>query len=504
MKDILTTRLDMIHASLNSLGHFENLDQKRLTNLDGLFDLLCKIRDQLDNTKKAIDGAYKDLQKIFEDLDRQEKPRPVVIQGKIKIVQAKIGHEVKVTDNLYQELTKAVKNVTDIRRPRLSVINSDLSMIAVGSFRTNIKKIQEKIKEVYDDIAAANASSGDEAEQLHNQIWNKYWDEIYTPAQEIFGDYVDFMRGLATRDSKLDNEICNLADIMISKWSVKDISLTIPVKYVALESTMARIIRLSFQDWSTWSLPMVAREVSYVIHSRQRAGKEINDFIDEQIKENTQKDIHLRDYLADIYATYVMGPAYGYASVYLRFDPINNLHAYGNHIPDAYRAEAIFSMLEWMRDEKKFSFDAIIQELRTEWKRFLSFSGSPQEIELQEKKQIKDWVDDLVKFVHENDEGGLMYTAHQWEAAGLLKEKFVETRTFPYTGRYDVRDIMNAAWLVRGDDEIHINEINKAAENAIREIQGLKLPPPEQGKQSEEDRLSLAEGRKKDDRSWPT
>ena len=293
------------------------------------------------------------------------------------------------------------------------------------------------------------------------------------------------MRGLATRDSKLDNEICNLADEMISKWSVKEIPLTIPVKFVALERTVARIIRLSFQDWSTWSLPMVAREVSYVIHSGQQAGRDINNYIDEQTTREKQKEIQLRDYLADLYATYVMGSAYVYASVYLRFEPIHSIRANGDHIPDTFRAEAIFNMLEWMSKKKAYGFEEVIKKLRADWQNFLRLAGSPEHIEQQEKDQIIAWVKKLAQLVYDNDVGGQMYSVNQWHRARELKKNFEKTRSFNQESTDDVRNILNAAWLVRGDTEDHIDDIDIAATVAIREIQGKKISAPAKKPQSE-------------------
>lgn len=477
MKDILNTHLDTIESSLASIKDFNILDHRRLMDLEKLTGILKGILEDARTGYDTVKKAERNLNDIKKNLGTHSEQVNKIVET--------LGYAKGVTEKAENRTTSAVDVVNDLMEHRLRVEKSQLYKIAEENILSKIKKINKKITAVRGNILKANSNYQEEASKIWKNAWQDYWRDIYTPSRELFGDYVDLMRGLAIRDSKLDNEICELADEMISKWSLGRISLTIPVKFVALESTVARIIRLGYLDWSTWSLPMVAREVSYVIHSREVAKSTINDYIYGQASGDKQKEIHLRDYLADIFATYVMGPAYAYASVYLRFEPPHSTHANGGHIPDSHRAEAIFNMLEWMSKEKGFVFDEIINELRSDWQKFLIMAGSPDQIEQQEKDQITAWVEDLAQCVYDNDEGGQMYSVNQWHRAGNLKRNFEKTRSFNPESTDDVRNILNSAWLVRGDTENLIDEIDHASTVAIREIQGKKTLTPVKKPQSE-------------------
>ena len=168
MKDILITRLDAIDSSLANMNNFEHLDQQRFSDLDGLIKLLGEIRDQIHNNHNVIANAHLDLQKLKENLERETTmpnlfPSPVDVQDQLK-------EAMDVKPDPENEINKAVKKLNAIRSPRRSVIDYDLSKIAVASFKKNIEKIQERIIEVKRDIQTANTYSEDEAEELRQRI----------------------------------------------------------------------------------------------------------------------------------------------------------------------------------------------------------------------------------------------------------------------------------------------------------------------------------------------
>lgn len=481
MKDILSARLDIIATNLDGMKNFASLDQLRLNKFDELKELL-----ETDIKLPARELGYKinSANDKTEDL-KYKNNDPDLIEIIDEIVEI-LKQAKEISLKVQTQVTAAIDNNRWLMKGRLRIDETELSKIAVKNFTDTSEKIGNAIGRVRSAIQIAQTSDDpNQAIEEWKDAWQEYWQAIYLPSLELFGDYVDIARGLATRDYKFDDEICRLADDLISRWNLQGVSLTIPVKYEALEKTVTRIVRLSHRDWTAWALPMVAREVSYVIHSKENAGEKINNYIAEQVIAGAN-ETHLRDYLADIFATYVMGPSYGYAAVYLRFDPISASHAHSPHAPDVRRAEVIFRMLEWV-SKNKMKDDPYIdtyQSLQAEWQNVMRQAGRMELLTPEETQQIAGWVAALADQVYSQDSVGLMYPAVQWERAIELLDGFLEDHTFSRVNKTsdDLRSVLNAAWLVRlqwqkQDKDDSIQEIETAAKDAMDVILG-RVPPP--------------------------
>jgi hypothetical protein len=477
MKDILTARLDMIGNSLYEIKNFAGLDTRRRTELEEIRILL---EDQIKGKARILDGAIVTAASLIEDQrDTYEFSDPGLAQKLVDIL-AILKTAKDQSSEIMNHNKSAIHTIHSLINSRMAVQKTELTMIALNIFTNKGEDILKAIKSVREDIASAQNSPKEEADEHWKDAWQGYWENIHSPTQVLFGDYVDFMRGLATRDCKLDDEICQLADDLINKWKVQGVSLTIPVKYEVLEKTAVRIVRLSFQDWTAWALPMVAREVSYVIHASENGNEKINKYIKDQGEQAEADETLLRDILADIFAIYGMGPAYAYAAIYMHFEPIPTRQNSSNQTSDLWRAEAIFTMLEWVSKEKMKvdPYQLTCQTLRKEWKYALDQAGQA-ELNQKEKGKIVQWVTDLAEKIYDGDNLSLMFPAAQWDRAVEMKNVFLRDNCFPQISKAsdDLRAILNAAWLVRDQDKpgISIDEIQKATKEAMEIISGRKL-----------------------------
>ena len=258
-------------------------------------------------------------------------------------------------DTLREYTSEAVKLAIAAMKRRPSVQDSELPKVALDAFVNTTGDITTNLNQIRALVKSAKKVKGDQDHDKASRLWQKAWREysenVYGPCQKLYRDYVDFLRGVATRDVELDHGFCQLADVLI-RLCASDVSLTIPARKEALESTVARIVRLSFCDWSIWALPLVAREVGYVVNSKDKRSEQLAKFLDEE-KGKGDHESHLRDYLADIFATYVMGPAYCFAVIYLRFDPLQAHKPADSHPSESKRAEVIFSTLAQMSKQEE-------------------------------------------------------------------------------------------------------------------------------------------------------
>jgi hypothetical protein len=477
MNDILSTRLDMIQTQLERVQDFAGLDDLRVKDLDTLIALLDGSVKQyardIDDTLGRVRKGLEDLRMLIVESTADDSLCDECT-GLLETVQEAVA----TTNKLQTDVITAIGTARAGRKRRPSVQTSDPWKITREAFDKTSNTISGEVKGVRDLVTAAGqsetAGKHEEAAGLWNSAWKKYADFVYAPGRMLFGDYSDFLLGLATRDSLLDEGVCQLADDLIKQWN-PGVSLTIPAKYVALESTLARIVRLSFQDWSIWALPLAAREVGYVVNARENASDRLAGFIREKMVDG-QIEAHLRDYLADVFGTYVMGPAYCYAAIYMRFDPLLAYEPLDDHPPDAMRAEVIFDALDWMSRAKLENdpYQSILEELRSQWQVVLAQAIVPARRALPMAGSFTTLVEELAQIVY--SERQAMFSATAWGRAKQMRNDFLEGRNSAQP-QDDLRSVLNAAWLARVQKPSQSKLIESLARQAFDSVMKRKPAP---------------------------
>ena len=137
--------------------------------------------------------------------------------------------------------------------------------------------VEKRIPRVRNQMAKAEAG-GKHAGDRARVAW-KLYAAIYRKSRWISQECLEFIAGLAFRDKKLDEQICQIADALIESYaeaSGKEPSLAVPSSQESLSRTLGRIVRLRFPEWTIWTLPLVAHEYGHVVipdvldHSRSR------------------------------------------------------------------------------------------------------------------------------------------------------------------------------------------------------------------------------------------
>jgi hypothetical protein len=163
----------------------------------------------------------------------------------------------------------------------------------------------------------------DPATKLEEE-WPKFLLRARCVSETIFAEYIEFLEGLALRDTEYDMRISQLAEELVRKYNIGGNvagMLAIPARQQAMAMTLARIIRVTFPDWSIWSLPSTAYEFWRVVAQRDLAGPLRTAL--RQCAKNPKDTIEPRfqECLGDAFATYMLGPAYAYSCVCLQLDP---------------------------------------------------------------------------------------------------------------------------------------------------------------------------------------
>lgn len=346
--------------------------------------------------------------------------------------------------------------------------------------------------------AVETALKGDEPDALAAAEWRASACKVYDTSQPIFSEYVNFLGGLALRDTGFDENVCRIADDLIrncgrlgyTEWK----SLTIPSWQGAL--TLARIIRMGFPEWTIWALPLTAHELGQVIMTDRNILR-INTYLTQEVnllvnavaakrgtpipddeRKALAKDFRVRVQicLSDAFAAYAMGPAYACALILLRLNPIAALDMEGAQPADAERAHITLHVLQLMSGEgtAQRDYQNIIEILRDEWGLAVKQSGGEgATLDPAAAARLERWAAFLWGYLTEDPIG--MYKAEHWTgtknalvnlATGAAGTKWYSTaeglreleknpdnhnvtRELVLDGAEEWRDVLNAAWAHR-------------------------------------------------------
>jgi hypothetical protein len=366
---------------------------------------------------------------------------------------------------------------------------------------TSIEDLRNRLREA-EDMSPADK------ELAVISAWTDY-GKLQQESQDLFGEFLEFIGGLAFRSRRLDERICNVADELIQACSKDTIgdpwqSVTVPAPREAIKKTLAAIIRLRFPERTIWTLPFAAHEFGHVLVDED---PDLQRFVDKYARLWRAQQVrfgrgrgrpmsmaHARHYLdellADAFATYYMGPAYAAAAVHLRFDPTTAQREDEEYPSDLKRARVVLSMLERMNGDVPIKpVGNVLDRLRDDWGTVCRLCGGPRLAAAEE-----DRLDQLAGAAHAEFRRVLRSSA-EYPAAGhsgwlvavrwqeQWHEKVTKRQTLSVTDDITrtskLRDALNAAWLFRILHPAEVREATTPAlqlcEAIIRERKGTAL-----------------------------
>ena len=310
----------------------------------------------------------------------------------------------------------------------------------------------------------------------NTELWRKYREQAYDPSQQVFSEYVEFLGGLALRDTGFDRGISQLADELIQTYKTNKVALfpllAIPARQQAVAMTLARIIRVGFPEWTIWALPFTAHEFWHIVARKdldtglRREIKILSDqkkYLEEGASEVAESlsqnvDQRLQVCLADAFATYTMGPAYAYSAVVLLLSPWHALSSSKQSVADDTRARAIFQMLECM-DGKASEGDvppyrSVRSDLQLAWDAAVEQSNpSEDEAALKRCESERLEVSVLIKALwNKLDEANCApFLISHWAAIQDWPDKLLagKEQEILLPAGVELRHVLNAVWLAR-------------------------------------------------------
>jgi hypothetical protein len=279
----------------------------------------------------------------------------------------------------------------------------------------------------------------------------------------VWFEYLDYVAGLCLRHEGVDDGVCEIADALISELAqaAEGLSaLAIPGRESGA-GTLPRAVYLRFPEWTVWALPLAVRELWHIAREAAYIGTNFINFakrkglpVDELGNQAIASRLH--ECLADVFAIYVMGPAYACASLLLALDPSKSSHQ--------ERAEGILTSLLWLgaplntkpseaEPSEMNPYHRVYDRLRSSWNEAVRDAGG---VPTTMSPTVRAWTDAFSDYLAMID--GLRFPTARWVAirrdwtaalaSGNVADLAIEGAS--------VRFALNAAWKARLEEPARV------------------------------------------------
>jgi hypothetical protein len=314
----------------------------------------------------------------------------------------------------------------------------------------NLNRIEQTLNGENSLVKEAQESRGNLSNGSIKNLWEQFYSELNGCCLEVFSEYFNFLCGLALRDLNLMDisKPCLLADNLIGKlYDRFDIGsylaipdLAIPISAVKeTKSQLTSFVRFGVPGCTFWAVPLTLHEVGLQLSDMDEKFLEI---IREYALDNNEK-LSYREYAADAFGTFVLGPAYPCACLFMQLNPLAKGHT--------RRAYVICKMMEHYED-----YYDIRKELINFWSIAIQQAGESEEIPKAEKNKLKNFVDSLYDHLKGSKEL-IEYPSDRWREIDhiwLVEKKILERINsmqckYEEFSNLDLKDRLNLAWMCR-------------------------------------------------------
>jgi uncharacterized protein YbdZ (MbtH family) len=296
---------------------------------------------------------------------------------------------------------------------------------AADTLLTRTLKLQKELRE----------AEGDGAAEAPPAAWARYRELVGDQDQfGVFQEYVDVAGGLSLRGTGMDQHFCAMADWLSDHWT-SVVSLPYWFAIPARKDPAAKpsIIRLGFPEWTIWALPLFAHEFGRILVDENTefqghvddlvgeiAGEPAKELKDDALERERQaRGARIRMYLADAFATYVMGPAYACACLLLKLDPTEVGQTTQDQGWDRVRAEVVLGTLGKLDPGYQSKLGEITKTLRDSWTAALTQLGpeASGDGELTLVQPVVDRAVAVLELIEEQNETRIRFDDEAWVEA---------------------------------------------------------------------------------------
>lgn len=309
--------------------------------------------------------------------------------------------------------------------------------------------------------------------------------------ENLFEECRGFLGGAMLRNATKDNDVCDLADALLTGLSDKTRSAWPGVTLLVQEhffTEVTGLIGLPFPDYGIWNLPIAVHELGHFIGPRIPDGMGNFPFQD-LLQQNGSADTngqsssgrnhelsHRRELFSDLFAVYATGPAYACSCILIRFDPQDNAAREDGETHPSHSKRVHF-MLRGLEEINKtidgMPYQRIIATLRAFWESSMKLAGDEPGLDVSKipalTSELLTLYPLLTKFVPSAQYGG-------WNRAVEMSREFpLALKPAAILKPTDeISDVLNAAWLWRLQQPVEnlniLRQVNRDASALCREM----------------------------------
>jgi uncharacterized protein YbdZ (MbtH family) len=512
MSDVfLRIRLEALELNLREVTALATAVGARSGSIRQLQALLvspgARVGVELRRAQMAIDNIDA-LQKFpdFSDLLREYDLVHSLETARASLTALE-GELAKVREHMQRVLVNVKETDALLSRDHVKGLFSDDSVTRLISSSTRLRL----------ELKRNAGTTGAEASP---QAWESFRVLLGDQEQfDLFQQYVDVAAGLSLRGMGMDEHFCAMADWLADYWAPAMVNLPIMFAIPARREATAipSIIRLGFPEWTIWALPLFAHEFGRMLVLFDEDLQDVPGELAATLREDATKEpvdaeapeatlearvARIGTYMADVFATYVMGPAYACACLLLKLDPTAVGHGQQKEGWDLVRAHVVLETLERLSPGVQANVAETVTTLRESWTAAVNhLAPQPADGGRAFVRELVTRVVNLLELVEERNQTRIKFdddafeTSRQWaeeyfadlphpgepqpvsgdrrpaeDAAGATSVPSAERDLTGVT----LTQVLNAAWYRR----LQQPESAKAIATCVREHIWPRLTPP--------------------------
>ena len=315
-----------------------------------------------------------------------------------------------------------------------------------------------------------------------------YWGTLQRRDAEcraLFNECLSFIGGVLIREHKLkdgsflDGGICQIADALLHELMDKAPELYPGFTLLAESNFFTEttgIVRLRFPEYSVWNLPVAVHELGHFAMPDLKDGMGGRPFQakHQQLAAEPQQAAHLKEYLADLFAVYTLGPAYLCACLVWRFNPKDGTAREDGteHPSHAKRLHFMLRTLELMNPVSDYDYTGLVKILRELWQRSWQTAELATELEPKTLGALQVMHKEVYQIL---DEQLSSARYARWPQARKLAAEIAsgaKSAAQLLTDESRLADVVNAAWLWRvrqqGTDGEQLRQVGERALDLCR------------------------------------
>jgi hypothetical protein len=296
---------------------------------------------------------------------------------------------------------------------------------------------------------------------------------MQTEVDDLLDECLRLVAGAAARTLEHDDGYCRIADALVD-----ELVATTPVEHWSSFTIMgrseqysraSRMIEVRAPASTVWELPVVVHELGHFVGPMlvRQAGfgsEHPLDTLFETCGDGTAVSWSwIQELFADVFAAYVIGPAYGFTCCLEVFDPLLSHLPTDSHPPAEQRMRAILMTLRGAGTENdRWAADRIGES----WTALVEVAGGA---EGRDPVVDAPYADQLVRLVEDH----LPISRWAGWAAALAEEaRLTSGASGGASDRPTIADVVNAAWLARLKEPTRrgIDDIGRRAFERIRHL----------------------------------